>query len=168
MLYFFLAFNFSIFSSYFNYSFDFSKNAHDYHVAIAEMEWNDTQKTWEVMLKVYSDDLEDALTKQEGKKTTVQTHKKAPNIALQKYINTHFYFESPTKSQLIGAELENDMYSIYVEFSLKNPSKSKNFTYSIFFEMFNDQLNMLNMKYKGKKKTFLYQKGKEKQIVNTN
>ncbi len=150
---------------FFGFSPKKQKNTHDYHIAIAEMQWNAETKSWQIILKVFTDDLEDALKKQEGKKIAVETQKKAPNIALKKYIATHFSFENHSPN-LIGVELQNDMYWVYVECETKNAFKFKNFMFNAFFELFDDQLNMLNVKYKDKKKTFLYQKGKNNQNIS--
>jgi fructose 1,6-bisphosphatase len=112
---------------------------HDFHVSITVAEINPKNGNLEGYLKLFSDDVEEALKQNAPKK-------------LEEYVFTHFYFKSGDKKivpSYIGKEEENGLTYVYFEaksFPSNNPISAYN---AVFFDMFEDQSNIVNLKIKG-------------------
>lgn len=104
--------------------------AHPGHIALTEIEWNESSLRYEVAMKLRIADLQDGLALQEGRRIPIEDTA-AIEAALQKYLATHFrLFQSKKDScQLhwVGYELELHDVWIYFEAQLlpKSPTAAK-------------------------------------------
>jgi hypothetical protein len=136
---------------------------HDFHTSISEVNFNNKAKTFEIILQVFTDDLESALaTASKVKEFTLDKSKKQHTL-IQNYLNEHFYFVDNknlhTSIVFIGKEMEADVVKLYFEIPYKKPIKGIKLQNAIFTEMYDDQVNMTNLKYKSQKKTFIFKRG---------
>jgi hypothetical protein len=136
---------------------------HDFHSSIAEVNFNEKNKSLEVSLRVFTDDLELALAKSNGLSKIYLDETKKYNDLINKYIATTFYFLD-TKNvkqshNFIGKELEGDVTWIYFEIPLKKAIKGFQLRNAVLTELFEDQSNMVNMTYKKQKQTFIFKRG---------
>ncbi|TAE70300.1 MAG: hypothetical protein EAZ85_11950 [Bacteroidetes bacterium] len=135
---------------------------HDFHTSIAEVNFNTKNNTWEVSLRVFTDDLENILSKIHKKDIKIEKNDTKNDAMIQKYIQENFeliYKKQKANFKWIGKEVEADAVWNYFElkFDKKNPQfQVKN---SILIETFDDQLNITNFIYQKTKKTFICQKG---------
>lgn len=167
MLYFFILF-FSFFQNQnhtedkTNFSIE-DDSLHNFHVSIAEVDYNTSSKSFEVSLKVFTDDLEKALGRKYQLGRVYLNKSKKYNEYIAKYIKANFYILNSKKQKIkmsfLGKELENDVIWIYFEFPYKSSPKSLKLHNSVLVELFSDQTNMVNTNYKGQKKTHKFKRG---------
>ncbi len=63
---------------------------HDFHTSLAEVHYNQAAQTLEVSLRVFTDDLESALSKENGGKVIRVTEDKAADSFIQTYLSRYF------------------------------------------------------------------------------
>lgn len=134
---------------------------HAFHTSLTEIQYNAKEKSLEISIRMFTDDLETALTKfNNGQKVMVGGKNDNSDAVLSKYIQQHFAIISPQKQKkplnFIGKELEGDATWIYVEIPNSQDFKGYFLYNSLMQEMFDDQTNLVNFTYLGNKKTFLF------------
>lgn len=157
---------------------------HDFHSSITEINYNTESKSFEVSLKVFYDDFEDALNQATMTDSYLENtmsifsdnvdEKSSSRITLDNqgthdeiieiYLKDKFILKTKDKSLLmnfVGTELEvsNNIFWIFFELPHKGSVKEMSLTNSILLEVFSDQQNIININYKGIKKTLLARAG---------
>ena len=134
---------------------------HEYHVSFAEIEYNTKSKAFEVILRVFIDDFEKALGSTSGK-TEVLDESNKHHALIMKYLSQHFYILNrrgkKKKMTLIGKEFKVDAMWLYIEIPYRESLRKAKFNNSILMEHFDDQVNIVNLKYRGKKESFIFRK----------
>lgn len=116
---------------------------HDFHVSITVAEVNPKNGNLEGYLKLFSNDVEDALKKNASEK-------------LDSYVFKRFYFIVNGKKiipQYVGKEEENGLSYVYFESKTFPANGSISVHNSVFFDMFEDQSNIVNLKIKEENKS---------------
>lgn len=136
--------------------------AHDYHASITDVKYNPRSQSLEVALRVFTDDLENALSLRNKSKVAYSKSDKVKQY-LADYLNASVSFElekgKPLKQRFIGSEEETDVVWIYFEVPVNSASLSHLYVKNaVFTELFNDQMNVVNINYKGKTNSVLLQK----------
>lgn len=140
----------------------FSLNSfHDYHTSLTEINYNPKNKSLEASIRLFSDDLELALTKLNGgKKTTLDSQTEVIEPLLELYIKKNFAIVSPNKEvkkiKYYGKEKEAEATWVYVE--VLDCAQIKDFTLfnTILIDLFSDQNNLVNIIYPSLKKTLVF------------
>jgi hypothetical protein len=142
---------------------------HDYHTSITEVNYNAKNKSLEISVRLFTDDLEEALTLQnKGVKITMETDKRILDPLLDVYLRRNFALISPQKEVLkmhyYGNEKEAD--ATWVFFEILDISNIKGYTLfnTIMLELFDDQANLVNIIYQNQKKTFIFDNRKKLEI----
>jgi len=135
---------------------------HDFHTSIARIDFNAKEKTLEVSIRVFTDDLESALSKDNGGQKFVVVNNDKNDAFVEKYIRKHFAFISSKKQKksfaYIGKEQEADATWIYVEVPMNEPFVGFSLQNDILHELFDDQINLVNISYP-QKKSYIFKKG---------
>jgi hypothetical protein len=144
----------------------FSANAHDFHTSITDIKYNPRTQAFEVALKVFTNDLENAVSKFTKSKIIYNSSSPEQQQQLNSYLQSKLSFElakgKPLKYKLIGSEAETDAVWIYVEVPVKSSSLSHLYVKNaVLTEIFTDQMNIVNLNYKGKTESALLQRGEE-------
>lgn len=142
---------------------------HDFHASVTQMQYNPQEKAFEISIRIFTDDLEKALTKETGK--TVDLSTKGKNDALlEKYVRAHFTHLNPQRQpkpfNYVGHEVEDDANWIYLEMPYDEPFQGGVMRQNVLMEMFDDQVNMVNLQYQGQKKTFVFRKNQPIQAIS--
>ena len=138
-----------------------SEAVHAFHTSLTEIQYNAKEKSLEISIRMFTDDLETALTKfNNGQKVMIGGKNDNSDVVLSKYIQQHFAIISPQKQKkplsFIGKELEGDATWIYVEMPNSQDFKGYFLYNNLMQEMFDDQTNLVNFTYLGNKKTYLF------------
>ena len=140
----------------------FTAQAHDYHASITEVKFNPRSQTLEVAVKVFTDDLESALTKRSKSKVQYQAASAKVNELVAAYLQASLTFEVTKGKALphrfVGSEEEADAVWIYLEVPVD--SKTLDHIYinnKVLTELFADQMNIVNVTYNGKISSVLQQ-----------
>ncbi len=123
---------------------------HDFHVSIINGELNPRSGNLELSLKVFSDDLEEAVKADLGVSCYLSPErvKLLPDTALFSYLQSHIKLKTGDKQwplQYVGMEKEQDITFIYLQ--VENfPAVNELTVYnSLFFNRFDDQSNIVNI-----------------------
>ena len=141
----------------------FAASAHDYHASITDIKFNPRTQSLQVAVKVFTDDLENALSKRSKSKVSYDAGSATIKQQLAGYMAATIKFEltkgKPLKQQFIGSEEEADVVWLYFEVPVQSASLSQLYIENaVLTELFNDQMNIVNLDYNGKMHSMLMQK----------
>ena len=140
--------------------FTVHREVHDFHTSLTEMRYNAKSKTFEISLRVFTDDLEKVLsaTSQNRKFTLENNDKNDPLV--EAYIRKHFVVVNPKNQKLninyIGREKEGEATWIYLELPVNESINGSKIQNDVLIDMFDDQTNILNIFMQNQKKSYLY------------
>ena len=140
-------------------SINFNK-LHAFHTSITEMRYNPKGKTVEISLRVFSDDLEKALSANHQNQKFVFEINDKNDPFVEQYIHKHFIITNPKNQkrnyQYIGKEKEGEAIWIYLEMPLIDSLKGSKIQNDVLMEFFDDQTNIVNIFINNDKKSYLY------------
>ncbi|MDP3352268.1 MAG: hypothetical protein Q8S44_00820 [Flavobacteriaceae bacterium] len=144
---------------------------HKYYVSLTQIEHNEKEKSVEITLRVFTDDLELCLNNRFNKTFLIGSSQEFPqtNTYLLDYLNQKLIIKINGKSYeytMIGKEIEDDLTYIYLEIKGIKTLKSVDITNNVFFEIFEDQQHIVKIKTKGILKNIILFKDKNHQIIN--
>jgi len=144
---------------------------HDFHASVTQMVYNPKERAFELSIRVFTDDLEKALSETAGTKVQLTNNKK-DDALLEKYVRAHVVYMTPQRQPkpftYVGHEVEADANWIYLEMPYAEPFKGGVMKQNILMDLFNDQVNMVNLQYQGQKKTFVFRRNLPVQDVYLN
>ncbi|GAB3328312.1 hypothetical protein GCM10027299_30370 [Larkinella ripae] len=133
------------------------------------MQYNAKDKTFEVSLRVFTDDLEEALSKENNNQRVRLNDKDANGPLVERYVRKHFGLTTANRQrkpfQYVGKEQEMDATWIYVEIPCNESVQGSLLQQSLLMELFDDQINLVNVSYLSEKKTVLFRKGNPQQTL---
>ena len=136
---------------------------HDYHVSVTQMQYNPAQKSFEVSIRLFTDDLEKGLSMDNGKRAFVVKNDDQNDQFVERYISKTFLLVDAQKKtsalKYLGKEQEEDATWVYLEIPFQGGLAGYKLQNTILMEVFDDQVNMTNLKFSSDKKTFLFKKG---------
>ena len=156
---FFLPILFLFFSSTFS-----NENDHKFYVTTTNIVFKDEKKSFQITCQLFIEDIE-LLFKQNSPEIRLypdsdakkidslleETFKKVFRIRVdQEWINYKF----------IGREYKSDILQCYMEIKILKPPKIMSIQNTIFFNLFEDQQNILHFKNRTKRKSFLLHSSK--------
>ncbi len=139
-------------------------SAHEFHLSLTEISHNTENKTLEVSIKLFTDDLLTALQQAGVPKMELGNENEPPeaNEYIESYLKRHFKLTvngKPTDFTYLGKEAELDATWCYVEVKEVKKVQSLEVENSFLLEAFDDQTNMVNLNIHGRKKSGLARKG---------
>ncbi|RYZ28730.1 MAG: hypothetical protein EOP49_41235 [Sphingobacteriales bacterium] len=146
-----------------------SRPAHPVHTSITQMQYNAAEKTFEVSLRVFTDDLEVALTKENNNQRVRLSDKDANGPLVERYVRKHFGLTNASRQRkpyrYLGKEQEVDATWIYIEIPYNEPVQGSLLQQSMLTDLFDDQMNLVNVSYLAEKKTVLFRKSNTQQVL---
>ena len=131
-------------------------NAHKFYTSLTQVEFNPTSRAAEVIMNLYTDDLEKALSEKFDRKVT--SLDKDFNKLCYRYLDTKFQLKDANnhalKNEYVGIELKREMVSIFLEVKLENGLNQAHLKQVSLLDTYSDQTNIVNIK-SGKNKTSL-------------
>ncbi|MCC3157281.1 hypothetical protein LJ737_08525 [Hymenobacter sp. 15J16-1T3B] len=145
--------------------------AHAYHASIMEARLNAKTQQLEVALKVFSDDLETALSA--GQPRHLSLSEMAPaqlTPLLATYVRRTVAIGTRPGEALpityIGQQTEKDAQWLYFSVKLPAAARGLNLRHRLLLEQFPDQMNVVNLEAAGKKQSALFREGNEEQRLS--
>lgn len=136
--------------------------AHKFHASLTQIEVNAKAETVEVAIRVFVDDLEEALTRRTRRRIRLETASGLDALALD-YVQSSLKLETPEGEGLafrwIGKELSVDVVWLYVEASHAGRIDGGRIENALFFELFDDQVNTVNFKDGKRRATLTFSTG---------
>jgi hypothetical protein len=138
----------------------FLLSKHDFHTSLTEMRYNTKSKTFEISLRVFTDDLQKVLSEtNQNKKFLVENNDKNDPF-VEAYIKKHFVVVNAKNQKpiinYIGKEKEGEATWIYLEMPVNESINGSKIQNNVLIDMFEDQTNILNIFVQNQKKSYLY------------
>lgn len=132
------------------FSLHLTTDKHDFHSSITNAHFNSKNQSLEVSIKLFTQDLETALERLHKPDLKIGSHNEYDQTDnyIKQYIEDNFQITTSGQKHpivYIGKEVEAEVVYLYFEIQ-KFPEKSKiRVTNTIFFELFDDQNNIVNV-----------------------
>lgn len=136
--------------------FGWKMRPHPIHIGVTELYLNEKEKRVEVMIRLFTDDLEEALRKRYNIHAFFDTPKQHPQVNeyIKKYLEENFKLTINKKVvnyRFVGRETEADAQWIYAEVAGINKWNSVRVRNELLFDLFDDQEHFVHLKAKGLK-----------------
>jgi hypothetical protein len=142
---------------------------HAFHTSLAQINYDAKTKVLEISLRVFTDDLESALSKENSRKIKLDDTAQQDRL-LEAYVKKQFALidqkGQPKAIHFIGKEFEVDATWIYLEVPCNESIQGMNLRDAILTDMFDDQTNVVNLTYLAVKKTFLFKRESPVQLIS--
>ena len=132
---------------------------HPFFVSVIDINHNQQDKTLEISVRIFTDDLEKTL--QQYGKTKVDllhpTDKKATEALLSAYLNKQLQFAADGKAikwQLLGFEQIKESTWCYLEVENFSGFNSMDIRCELLYDYEKNQINIFHVKNKGKEKSY--------------
>lgn len=145
---------------------------HDHHVGTTEIKYSESSETYQITLKLFTDDLENAVLKDSGEIIKLGIDEENSNSDLQifSYLDKHFSIKFPEGETVnltkIGRETELDITWVYYESQKTKPMSALTVNNSIFMELHPDQTHIVNIEQNGATKSTLLHISKTGDLLN--
>ncbi|MDY7394005.1 DUF6702 family protein [Aureibaculum sp. 2210JD6-5] len=145
----------------------FAFTAHKFYISLIKVEYKAEEKTVQITMHVFIDDLQKVINKTYG--TTIELgakdEVKDTNVLISSYIEDNFKIEINSKInpyKYLGKEYENDIVYLYLELKNINKINSIQITDTMLMDYFPEQKNIVKLNINDIKKTLLLTKDKNK------
>lgn len=126
---------------------------HDFHYSRFGIEWNAETSTWQGILRVFTDDLEMALSQMDSEAVIWRLGDERENpqsdVAIETYATSNWFLVDSAgqalKWDFVGKEVDYDLTFIYLESEPTTTDWACSATSRGFFELFDDQVNELTI-----------------------
>jgi hypothetical protein len=126
--------------------------AHKFYASFVTINYNEQEKNVEITIRAFPDDLEAALSKLNNKSVKLDESKET-GVMVMAYLKKTFEIKKnnrPQQLQWVGMEVKVDSAWIYIEAKMPGGLSGAQLRDQFLFDMFNDQTNVVSLKYKGK------------------
>ncbi|MFC6997689.1 DUF6702 family protein [Rufibacter roseus] len=133
--------------------------AHDFHTSITDARYNARTKTYELAVRVFADDLENALSRRNKTNVRLDRSERVKKL-IAEYLQANLSIagakgELP-QQKFLGLQEESDAVWLYLEIpAAKAPAGQVWVQNALLTEIFDDQMNILNLEVAGKKHSIL-------------
>ncbi len=133
---------------------------HKFYVSATNIEYNEKQRSLQIISHVFTDDLEDLLQTRYSESLTLIKGNEHPaaDEFIQKYFGDKFRITvngGQRAVNYIGKEYDKDQLLVYLEVEDVEPIKSIGVENSILTDLFPEQKNVIKVEYGGKIKSLL-------------
>ncbi len=123
---------------------------HDYHIGLSEVDYNAKNKSLETSIRIFTEDLEDAIHELSGENLHLNTEKELDDAQayIQKYLQKNVVFKVNNKEKsykYLGREYEDDVIWMYLEVENVKRIKTLYIKNALLHDLFEDQINIVNV-----------------------
>lgn len=142
--------------------------AHKFYTSLARVEYNASEKSVEVTLRVFADDLELALRRRAGREVNLDRTKDADQLVLA-YLRDAFEIKNSDGEakalKWVGMELRAGVAWLYVEAEMPEGLAGARLRDQLFFELFDEQVNTVSVRYRGASGDLVFVRGDGERAV---
>jgi len=148
-----------------------SFTAHKYYLSLTQIEYSKEEKSLQVIINVFMDDIETALNKNYtiDLQLTAKNELKDAEVYFEKYLREKLNFsvnKNNVDFKYLGKEYEGDLVYFYLEVSdIKNPT-SLELSNKLLLDHFEEQQNVVKMKVGKKRRSKILNKKNDKALLN--
>jgi hypothetical protein len=142
--------------------------AHKFYTSLARVEYNAAEKSVEVTLRVFADDLELALKRRAGRDVRLDRAKDADRLVLA-YLRDTFEIKNRDGEvkalRWVGMELRAGIAWLYVEAEMPEGLSGARLRDQVLFELFEQQVNTVSVRYPGASADLVFARGDGERAV---
>lgn len=143
---------------------------HKYYISLCEIEYVEDQKSIQIKLALFIDDIELTLNKNYNTTLYLATETEADNIddIYEEYLTRHFNLKANNVEvpfTYIGKEYDDDIVRFYLEVTDIETLISLEIKNTCLFRDFQDQQNIIKIKVNELHKTFYFDKKNDKGLL---
>jgi hypothetical protein len=147
-----------------------SSKAHPFYVSICQVDFNKSNQSLEISIKVFADDLLLGLKNAGASKIYLGEEKENPNTDkyIFDYIKSNIKFEinnTPQKYSFIGKEMETDVVWIYLEIKGITELKKIDIECNLLTEVLESQSNIIQVNNGDGIKSLLLNSRKQRDVI---
>ncbi|MBO3273277.1 DUF6702 family protein [Hymenobacter defluvii] len=140
--------------------------AHTYHASIMDVHYNPQKKQLEVAVKVFTDDLEKALSVGQPKPVSVLEDPKPQLATLTSALLRRALVFGTKPGEIlpwryVGMERDHDAHWLYLAVPLSSAPPALYLRNHLLLDTFDDQMNIVNVEANGKKQSALFRGGED-------
>ncbi|MCL6268318.1 DUF6702 family protein [Flagellimonas myxillae] len=147
--------------------------AHKFYLSVTNVVYSEKSASFQITTRIFIDDLEDVLEERYDIKPALATEQesKIANAYIEKYLRAKFVIElNGENSQYVflGKEYDNDVIICYLEVENVDFANLKSIAVQneVLTDLFEEQQNIVHLKWKGKKRSFVLIKENNKGMLN--
>ncbi|HEX7312588.1 MAG TPA: DUF6702 family protein [Pyrinomonadaceae bacterium] len=136
--------------------------AHKFYTSLAQVEYNAEEKSVEVTLRVFADDLELALKRRAGREVSLDRTKDADRLVLAYLRDTFEIRNRDGKAKAlkwVGMELRAGVAWLYFEAEMPEGLAGARLRDHVLFELFDEQVNTVSVRYPGARGDLVFVQG---------
>jgi hypothetical protein len=136
--------------------------AHTFHTSLMSMEYNSQEQLVEISLQVFSHDLENILTRRNGRKVRIDKTPDATTLILaylQDTVNLKNGAGETKSLSWVGMETKADRVWLYFETKMPEGLSGAQLRNRIFFDLLDNQINLVHLKDANKKTDLVFKPG---------
>ena len=150
-----------------------STSAHKFYVSITKMEYVKEKGSLQIITKIFTDDMEDALQQRYSPLISLDTKKETPeaNEFLEKYLLQKLNVTvngKPVTLHYIGKEYDTDMVVAYIEVTGIKNMKNIEIENKVLMEIFPEQQNIIHLKTINSRRSLILDKDEPKGELDFN
>lgn len=131
---------------------------HKFYVSNTTIDHRPNKGTYEITMKIFTDDLEAALSARSGQSIVLSqgASSNEHNTLISGYLESHFSIKSDgirLIQNYVGKETEFDLTYIFIECTAGSPPAIIEVTNRVLTEVYSDQINIIHFHFGGKKTT---------------
>ena len=146
---------------------------HKYYVSVSDITYAQESGSIQIISRYFTDDLEQLLKERYGINAGLMSENelKEADFYIEKYLRDKFriYINGELQAfKFLGKQYETDLTKCYLEIPGISSDKMSSIRVEneIFFELFEEQQNIIHLDFPTKKKSFLLHKGNYKALLN--
>ncbi len=147
--------------------------AHKFYVSVTNMVYAEDEEAFQITSRIFIDDLDALLAERYGIKAKLATpdETKVADEYIEKYLRAKFlvlFNGEPAQYTFLGKRYDKDVVICYLEIPKVKLSSIKTMTVEndVLTDLFDEQQNVVHVKWKGKKKSFVLMKSNNKGMLN--
>ncbi|MCR9227708.1 MAG: hypothetical protein NXH90_09850 [Flavobacteriaceae bacterium] len=148
-------------------------SAHKYYVSVTNIAYSGDDRAFQITSRVFIDDLDRLLKERYGIEAKLATPKesKIADEYIEKYFRSKFAVEfdgEPVDYDFLGKRYDTDMVICYLEIPNVKLSEKKSMSVQneVLMDLFDDQQNIVHVKWSGNKKSFMLIRQNNKGMLN--
>jgi len=145
-------------------------SAHKYYLSLTEINYNPTEKSLHITMRLFIDDLEKSLEANFNEKFKLDTpsENKKTNKYIAYYLNNNFEIKVNDKKlnfKFIGKEYEDNVVYFYIEIDSVPQIKSIAVQNTMLMDAFETQQNIIKLNMNNQKKTMILNRANDKDLL---
>ncbi len=148
-------------------------SVHKFYVSVTNINYSEKDRAFQITSRIFIDDLEAVLKERYGVETRLATGDESPvaDEYIEKYFRAKLLLslnKEPARYDFLGKKYDADVIVCYLELPEIDLARLESFEIQneILTDLFEEQKNLVHIKWQGKKRSFILIKENNKGMLN--